>query len=140
MPVRKDLLNILANWFTICGAMCLTMYESILSNPVDFFDLPCRIILLISAGVVGMQNNLSGFDSITSIGSWSVCGNFASSVLPTVVTYVLKLFAMSVLPVQGTPLDVINVSVTVVFFFFFSISAIVSHVFSHYFYACQIFL
>ena len=39
MPVRKDLLNILANWFTICGAICLTMCESILSNPVDFFDL-----------------------------------------------------------------------------------------------------
>ena len=39
MPVRKDLLNISANWFTICGAICLTMYESILSNPVDFFDL-----------------------------------------------------------------------------------------------------
>ena len=53
----------------------------------------------------------------------------------------LKLLAMSVLSVQGTPLDVINVSVTVVFcFLFFSISLIVSHVFSHYFYACQIFL
>ena len=34
---------------------------------------------------------------------------------PTVVKYMLKLFAMSVLSVQGTPLDVINVSVTVVF-------------------------
>ena len=34
--------------------------------------------------------------------------------LPTVVKYVLKLFAMSVLSVQGIPLDVINVSVTVV--------------------------
>ena len=43
----------------------------------------------------------------------------------------LKLLAMSVLSVQGTPLDVINVSVTVVFLFlFFSISLIVSHVFS----------
>ena len=61
--------------------------------------------------------------------------------LPTVVKYVLMLFAMSVLSVQGTPLDVINVSVTVVFLFlFFSISPIVSHVFSNYFYACQIFL
>ena len=39
MPVRKNVLNILANWFTICGAISLTMYESILSNPVDFFDL-----------------------------------------------------------------------------------------------------
>ena len=55
MPVRKDLLNILPNWFTICGAICLTMYESILSNPVDFFDLLWIIILLISAGVVGEQ-------------------------------------------------------------------------------------
>ena len=35
--------------------------------------------------------------------------------LPTVVKYMLKLCAMSVLSVQGTPLDVINVSVTVVF-------------------------
>ena len=53
---------------------------------------------------------------------------------PTVVKYVLKLFAMSVLSVHGTPLDVINVSVTVVFLFlFFSISPIVSHVFPHYF-------
>ena len=78
-----------------------------------------------------MQTKFSGFDSISSIGSWSVCGNFAASVLPTVVKYVLKLFAMSVLSVQGTPLDVINVSVTVVFLFlFFSISLIVSHVFS----------
>ena len=59
--------------------------------------------------------------------------------LPTVVKYMLKLFAMSVLSVQGTPLDVINVSVTVVFLIF-SISPIVSHVFSHYLYACQIFL
>ncbi len=75
MPVRKDLLNILASWFTICGAICLTM----LSNPVDFFDLQWRIILLISAGVVGEQNKLSGFDSISSIGSLSVCGK---SLLP----------------------------------------------------------
>ena len=55
---------------------------------------------------------------------------------PTVVKYVLKLFAMSVLSVQCIPLyvinviNVINVSVTVVFLFlFFSISPIVSHVF-----------
>ena len=62
-----------------------------------------------------MQKKLSGFDSISSIGSLSVCGKFAASVFPTVVKYMLKLFAMSVLSVQGTPLDVINVSVTVVF-------------------------
>ena len=37
--MRKDLLNILASWFTICGAIFLTMYESILSKPVDLFDL-----------------------------------------------------------------------------------------------------
>ena len=49
MPVRKDLLNILANWFTICLSICLTMYESMLSNPVDLFYLLSRIILLISA-------------------------------------------------------------------------------------------
>ena len=97
MPVRKDLLNILASWFTICGAICLTMYESMLSNHVDFFDLLWRIILLISVGVVGEQKKLSGFDSISSIGSLSVCGTFAASVFPTVVKYVLKLFAMSVL-------------------------------------------
>ena len=78
-----------------------------------------------------MQKKLSGFDSISSIGSLSVCGKFAASVFPTVVKYMLKLFAMSVLSVQGTPLDVINVSVTVVFLFlFFNISLIVSHVFS----------
>ena len=88
-----------------------------------------------------MQKKLSGFDSISSIGSLSVCCKFAASVFPTVVKYMLKLFAMSVLSVQGTPLDVIHVSVTVVFLFlFFSISLIVSHVFPHYFYACQIFL
>ena len=85
-----------------------------------------------------MQKKLSGFYSISSIGSLSVCGKFAASVFPTVVKYMLKLFAMYVLSVQGTPLDVINISVKV--FFFFSISLIVSHVFSHYFYACQIFL
>ena len=85
-----------------------------------------------------MQKKLSGFDSISSIGSWSVCGNFAASVLPTVVKYVLKLFAMSVLSVQGTPLDVINVSVTVVFCF--SVSRLLFPMFPpHYFYACQIF-
>ena len=141
MPVRKDLLNILANWFIICGAICLPMYESMMSNAVDFFDLLWRIILLISAGVVGEQKKLSGFDSISSIGSLSVCGTFAASVFQTVVKYVLKLFAMSVLSVQGIPLYVINVSVTVVFLFlFFSIWPIVSHVFSHYFHACQIFL
>ena len=106
MPVRKYLLNILANWFTICGAICLTMYESILSNPVDFFDLLCRIILLLSAGVVGMQKKLSGFDLISSIGSLSVCGKFAASVFPIVVKYMLKLLAMSVLSVQGTVLSV----------------------------------
>ena len=87
-----------------------------------------------------MQNNMSGFDSISSIGSWSVCGNFAARVLPTVVKYVLKLFAMSVLSVQGTPLDVINVSVTVVFFFFSVSRLLFPMFFSHYFYACQIFL
>ena len=65
-----------------------------------------------------MQNKCSGFDSISSIGSLSVCGKFAASVFPTVVKYILKLFAMSVLSVQGTPLDVINVSVTAVFFVF----------------------
>ena len=65
-----------------------------------------------------MQKKLSGFDSISSIGSLSVCGKFAASVFPTVVKYILKLFAMSVLSVQGTPLDVINVSVAVVFFVF----------------------
>ena len=57
----------------------------------------------------------------SSIGSLSVCGKFAASVFPTVVKYILKLFAMSVLSVQGTPLDVINVSVTVVFCFCFSV-------------------
>ena len=46
---------------------------------------------------------------------------FAASVFPTVVKYVLKLFAMSVLSVQGTPLDAINVFVTVVFCFCFSV-------------------
>ena len=86
-----------------------------------------------------MQNKFSGFDSISSIGSLSVCGKFAASVFPTVVKYILKLFPMSVLSVQGTPLDVINVSVTVVFCFsvfrlLFPISP------PHYFYACQIFL
>ena len=55
-----------------------------------------------------MQNKFSGFDSISSIGSLSVCGKFAASVFPTVVKYFLKLFAMSVLSVQGIPLDVIN--------------------------------
>ena len=85
-----------------------------------------------------MQNKLSGFDSISSIGSLSVCGKFAASVFPTVVKYMLKLFAMSVLSVQGTPLDVINVSVTVVFLFF-SISLIVSHVFSPLFLCMSIF-
>ena len=70
------------------------------------------------------------FDSIScSIGSLSVCGKFAASVLPTVVKYMLKLFAMSVLSVQGIPLDVINVYVTVAFLFlFFNIAPIVSHV------------
>ena len=65
--------------------------------------------------MVGRQKKLSGFDSISSIGSLSICGKFAASVFPTVVKYMLKLFAMSVLSVQGTSLDVINVSVTVVF-------------------------
>ena len=68
-----------------------------------------------------MQNKFSGFDSISSIGSLSVCGKFAASLFPRVVKYILKLFAMSVLSVQGTPLDVINVSVTVVFCFCFSV-------------------
>ena len=91
--------------------------------------------------MVGTQKKLSGFGSISSIGSLSVCGKFAASVFPTFVKYMLKLFAMSVLSVQGTPLDVINVSVTVVFLFlFFRISLIVSHVFPHYFYACKSFL
>ena len=95
--------------------------------------------------MVGWQNKLSGFDAISSIGSLSVCGKFAASVFPTVVKYMLKLLAMSVLSVytvrsnKGTALDVINVSVTVVFLFF-SISLIFSHVFPHYFYACQFFL
>ena len=61
----------------------------------------------------------SGFDSISSIVSLYVCGKFAASVFPIVVKYMLKLFAMSVLSVQGTPLYVINVSVTVVFLFLF---------------------
>ena len=88
-----------------------------------------------------MQNKLSWFDSISSIGSLSVCGKFAASVLPTVVKYMLKLLAMSVLSVQGTPLDVINVSVTVVFCFCFSVFRLLFPVFfPHYFYACQIFL
>ena len=86
-----------------------------------------------------MQKKLSGFDSISSIGSLSVCGKFAASVFPTVVKYMLKLFAMSVLAVQGTPLDVINVSVTVGFFS--SVFRLLFPMFfSHYFYACQIFL
>ena len=66
-----------------------------------------------------MQKKLSRFDSISSIGLLSVCGKFAASVFPTVVKYMLKLFAMSVLSVQGTQLDVINVSVTIVFCFCF---------------------
>ena len=51
--------------------------------------------------MVGMQKKLSGFDSSRSIGSLSVCGKFAASVIPTVVKYMLKLLAMSVLSVQG---------------------------------------
>ena len=81
--------------------------------------------------MAGTQNKLSGFDSISSIGSLPVCGMFAASVLPTVVKYLLKLFAVSVLSVQVFPLGVINVSVTVVFLFlFFRISPIFSQVFS----------
>ena len=64
--------------------------------------------------MAGTQKKLSGFDSISSVGSLPVCGKFAASVLPTVVKYLLKLFAVSVLSVQVFPLDVINVSVTVV--------------------------
>ena len=101
-------------------------------------------MLLISAGVVGlcMQKKWSGFDSISSIiGSLSVCGKFAASVFPTVVKYMLKLFAMSVLSVQGTPVDVINVSVTVFFCFCLSVFCLLFPMFfPHYFYACQIFL
>ena len=79
--------------------------------------------------MAGTQKKLSGFDSISSIGSLPVCGKFAASVLPTVVKYLLKLFAVSVLSVQVFPLA-INVSVTVVFLFlFFRISPIVSQVF-----------
>ena len=55
---------------------------------------------------------------------------FAASVFPTVVKYVLKLFAMSVLSVQGTSLDVINVSVTVVFCFCFSVFRLLFPMFS----------
>ena len=69
--------------------------------------------------MAGTQKKLSGFDSISSVGSLPVCGKFAASVLPTVVKYLLKLFAVSVLSVQVFPLDVINVSVTVVFLFLF---------------------
>ena len=80
--------------------------------------------------MAGTQKKLSGFDSISSIGSLPVCGKFAASVLPTVVKYLLKLFAVSVLSVQVFPLGVINVSVTVVFLFlFFRISPIVTQVF-----------
>ena len=61
------------------------------------------------------RGNCQGLIQLSSIGSLSVCGTFAASVFPTVVKYVLKLFAMSVLSVQGIPLDVINVSVTVFF-------------------------
>ena len=49
----------------------------------------------------------------------------------------LKLFAMSVLSVQGTPLDVINVSVTVVLVFQYF--AYCFPWFSHYLYACHFF-
>ena len=35
--------------------------------------------------MAGTQKKLSGFDSISSIGSLPVCGKFAASVLPTVV-------------------------------------------------------
>ena len=74
--------------------------------------------------------NCQGLIQFSSIGSLYVCGTFAASVFPTVVKYVLQLFAMSALSVQGIPLDVINVSVTAVFLFlFFSIWPIVSHVF-----------
>ena len=62
-----------------------------------------------------MQNTLSGFASISSIGSLSAWGKFAASAFPTVVKYMLKFLAMSVLSVQGTQLDEINVSVTVFF-------------------------
>ena len=80
--------------------------------------------------MAGTQKKLSGFDSISSIGSLPVCGKFAASVLPTVVKYLLKLFAVSVLSVQVFPLGVVNVSVTVVFLFlFFRISPIVSQFF-----------
>ena len=67
--------------------------------------------------MAGTQKKLSGFDSISSIGSLPVRGKFAASVLPTVVKYLLKLFAVSVLSVQVFPLGVIK-SVTVVFLFF----------------------
>ena len=46
------------------------------------------------------EKKLPGFDSISSIGSLSVCGKFAASVFPTVVKYMLKLFAMAVLSVH----------------------------------------
>ena len=71
-----------------------------------------------------MQKKFSGFDSNSSIGSLSVCGRFAASVFPTVVKYVLKVFTMSVLSVQGIsvcflyfavhtdPFDILTVSRT----------------------------
>ena len=37
-----------------------------------------------------MQKKCSGFDSISSIGSLSACCEFAASVLPTVVKYMLN--------------------------------------------------
>ena len=113
MPVRKDLLNILANWFTIFGAICFTMYESILSNPVDLFDLLWRIILLISVGVVGVQNKCCK------------CVADSCKISVEVICYVCIVRAGYTIRCNTCIRDSS---------FFFSISPIVSHVFSHYLY------
>ena len=55
--------------------------------------------------MVGEQKKCSGFDSISSIGSLSVCVPDSCKIDVEVICYVCTVM-------QGIPLDVINVSVT----------------------------
>ena len=80
--------------------------------------------------MVGTQKKLSGFGSISSIGSLSVCGKFAASVFPTFVKKYIEVVCYVCVVSAGYTVRCNKCIRDCSFLFlFFRISLIVSHVF-----------
>ena len=89
MPTVKCMLEMCINILAIFTGNCLTMWESMLSTPVDFYLL-LSMTSIISSVNVGIEMNLGALLFMNSVGLSVDPGNLAERFCPISVKYSLN--------------------------------------------------